>query len=587
MSEGARLRHFPVQASSSKARSPEPGDIVAGKYVVEHAIGRGGMGAVYVVAHRFTGKRLALKCLLPEHMESQETVERFVRESQAAGRVQHRHVTDIFDVGRDGDVLYMVMPLLSGQTLTQIMNDRSLGTRELLIVIIRAMEGVAAAHAQGVVHRDLKPDNIFVCVGPSGRLDDPRVLDFGISKLQDDPSDRLTRSGVTLGTPYYMSFEQISGQRDLDLRVDVYAMGVILYEALYGERPYFAETVGGLAIRMLSPAPHLRDLMPELPEELANVVMRAIERERGLRFPTMGAFVDALRPLVGDDSHNTVPDLVVRRSRPSLRTDFLPTLSSREDHILPTQRMSNSATVPLPRLPTLADPETLVNTRLMPSLKPSSRTGFAVGVIVLVVLGAVGAWWVQGERTASMPNPRASEEPDNTPAGAHEPAQEPPGRPLAAPTAPAERTVMGVQTAEPAPEPARAENAPDDAAAAALAASSAEAEKRDARRERRQARKRENESAAAGKVAPKDAPSVGDEPKSQAVEPDPNVPVEPAEPLPSAPPEGAAKPADAAAKPHEGVKPVEEEAPPEKEQTAAPAAEAPDVSGDAPSTPAP
>jgi eukaryotic-like serine/threonine-protein kinase len=280
---------------------PQPGAIVAEKYVISRLLGRGGMGAVYVVEHRITGKKLALKCLLPEHVEHPEFVERFLREAQAAGRIEHRNVVDVFDVGRDGELIFIVMELLNGKPLSELLRAGQLSLEETLQILLRAMDGVAAAHAVGIVHRDLKPDNILVCVGQSGRLDDPRVLDFGISKLEDDIGKPLTKSGVMLGTPYYMSFEQINSQRDLDQRVDVYAMGVILYEAMAGQLPYVAESVGALAIRMMSgPPTPLSQLRPELPDGLADVVMRSVARDREERFSTMQALIEALRPYAAD-----------------------------------------------------------------------------------------------------------------------------------------------------------------------------------------------------------------------------------------------------------------------------------------------
>jgi serine/threonine-protein kinase len=278
---------------------PQPSDVIAGKYTVERALGRGGMGAVYVVAHRLTGKRLALKCLLPEFIHNADIVERFLREAQATGRIEHRNVVNVFDVGRDGEILYIVMELLDGKPLSDLLHDETLTLEETLAIIVRAMEGVAAAHAHNIVHRDLKPDNIFVCRGASGRLDDPRVLDFGISKLDDGDGMRLTRSGVAMGTPYYMSLEQLSGARDLDHRVDVYAMGVILYEAIAGVPPHTADSVAALAIRVLTTPPvPLSSLRPDLPPGLAEVVMKAIAKERHDRYPAMEALIDAVRPYI-------------------------------------------------------------------------------------------------------------------------------------------------------------------------------------------------------------------------------------------------------------------------------------------------
>jgi eukaryotic-like serine/threonine-protein kinase len=285
------------------------GIVVAGKYVVERPLGHGGMGAVYVISHAQTGKRMAMKTLLPEFVENADIVSRFLREAQVMGRLHHRHVVDVFDVGRDGDVLFIVMELLEGKPLSDLLADTTLTLEDALTILMRTMEGVAAAHDQGVVHRDLKPDNIFVCVGTSGRLDDPRVLDFGISKLDDPRGEKLTRSGVAMGTPYYMSIEQLNGQRDLDARVDVYAMGVILYEAISGEPPYVADSMSALAIRVLTTEPmHLAKVRPDLPPGLAELVMRAIARNREERPRSMRAFIEALRPFLARSAGLAVPE---------------------------------------------------------------------------------------------------------------------------------------------------------------------------------------------------------------------------------------------------------------------------------------
>ncbi len=286
-----------------------PGLVIAGKYVVERSLGHGGMGAVFVVSHAQTGKRMAMKTLLPEFVQNADIVSRFLREAQVMGRLHHRHVVDVFDVGRDGDVLFIVMELLEGKPLTDLLADSTLTLEEALTILMRTMEGVAAAHDQGVIHRDLKPDNIFVCIGTSGRLDDPRVLDFGISKVDDPRGENLTRSGVAMGTPYYMSIEQLSGQRDLDARVDVYAMGIIMYEAIAGDPPYLAESMSALAIRVLTEPPvHLGTLRPDLPPGLADLVMKAIARNRDDRPRSMRAFIEALRPFLASSAGLGVPE---------------------------------------------------------------------------------------------------------------------------------------------------------------------------------------------------------------------------------------------------------------------------------------
>jgi len=369
---------------------PEAGDIVAGKYAIERPLGRGGMGVVYVVSHRMTGKKLALKCLLPEFLEHAEIVERFMREAQAMGRIQHRHVVDVFDVGREGDVLYIVMELLEGKLLTDMLHDEAMTLEETLGILLRAMEGVAAAHEQGIIHRDLKPDNIFVCIGTSGRLDDPRVLDFGISKLGDEESQRLTRSGVAMGTPYYMSLEQMSGNRDIDQRVDVYAMGVILYEAIAGQLPYSADSVSALAIRVLTTAAiPLAQLRADLPEGLADVVMKAIAREREQRYPTMQALIDALRPFVPRGAGLLVAE---GQGRPLRTPRAARAAGHASDATMPAISSASAGPSLNPRTPTttpsaavLASPAVVTQTGT-----ETKRPWLAIGIVgaLLVALGA-------------------------------------------------------------------------------------------------------------------------------------------------------------------------------------------------------
>lgn len=278
---------------------PEIGEVIANKFLVERELGRGGMGCVYAVTHLGTGKTMAIKCLLPQFANNPDAVERFLREARAVGRIQHRHVIDIFDVMRDDTLCLIVMPFLDGLTLTELCQEGRLTRDQALTVLIRAMEGVAAAHAAGIVHRDLKPCNIMVCRGLEGRHDDPRVLDFGISKLLNDEPSRLTASGAALGTPNYMALEQLVGDRHVDARADIFSMGVILYEILTGKLPHVAQNVAGLTMqRITCPPDDLGMLKPDLPTTLAQAVMRALSIRPQQRQAHMLELVEALRPVV-------------------------------------------------------------------------------------------------------------------------------------------------------------------------------------------------------------------------------------------------------------------------------------------------
>ncbi|HKU41621.1 MAG TPA: serine/threonine-protein kinase [Polyangiales bacterium] len=297
---------------------PKSGDVVAGKYVVDQLLGEGGMGAVFSATHRFTGKQVALKWMLPELARDEDAVNRFMREAQAAGRINHPNVVDVYDVGQHEDSFFLVMELLRGEPLTSALSRRDLTVREVLDLMLRAMRGVAAAHRQGVVHRDLKPDNIFLAYEEDGVRREPKVLDFGISKLSNEGqiNPRLTRTGAVVGTPYYMSPEQIRGSDNLDRRADVYSFGVILYEALTGQVPFIADTYGALVLEIATGTPKSpSELVPGLPEELSRLVLKAMARNAPDRFQDMESLIHALEPFLNDavQARDLTPTTAQRR----------------------------------------------------------------------------------------------------------------------------------------------------------------------------------------------------------------------------------------------------------------------------------
>lgn len=278
-----------------------PGDVVAGKYSVKALLGEGGMGAVYFVRHAVTGKRLALKMLHATSRKTTEAEKRLIREAIATGQIEHRNVVDVFDLDEHEGSVFLVMEYLDGKTLKQLFADQTLSDGDFLELMIRAMEGVRAAHKIGIIHRDLKPDNIYVCYGPSGKLDDPRILDFGVCRLtMHSELTELTKAGLTLGSPYYMSLEQFEGARDIDQRADVYSLGVILYQGFSGRRPFEARSLAELTSKIASgqPPQHLREHRPDLPKGLCNVVMRAMARTRNKRHDDVAALIRDLAPYV-------------------------------------------------------------------------------------------------------------------------------------------------------------------------------------------------------------------------------------------------------------------------------------------------
>jgi hypothetical protein len=277
---------------------PASGDLVAGKYRIERKLGRGGMGAVFAVTHSVTGRRFAIKWLLATGAEGAHGIKRFVREAQIAGRIQHPHVVDVFDIYQEETGIFLVMELLEGEALSnRLAREGCLGAREACRIMLPCAAGVAAAHARGVVHRDLKPANIFLCKTPDDSAS-PKVLDFGISQLAAaDLSDTTERrSGTVVGTPYYMAPEQLRAE-GCDQRVDVYALGVTLYEMLSGKRPFEAVSYAELVLKIVRGNPTPLDvLVPELPAGLVAVVARAMHHEPEARYASVDALIHALEP---------------------------------------------------------------------------------------------------------------------------------------------------------------------------------------------------------------------------------------------------------------------------------------------------
>jgi len=282
------------------AKILEPGSLLDGdKYKIVRHLGEGGMGTVFEAEQRETHKRVAIKCLHPHQAGDPEITERLLREARATARVRHPNVVDIYDVGRDGPTVYLVMEYLDGEPMSHAIARNTLPPWEAVALLIDAMRGVAAAHNQGIVHRDVKPDNIFLAKVADAPRRVPKVLDFGISKLAWKTAEGrvLTRSGTAVGTPSYMSFEQLNGEQDIDGRADVYAFGVILYEILTGRVPYEADTFPQLLVRFATrlPVPP-KQLRSEIPGTLNRVVMWSLEKERDVRIGSLDAFIRELEP---------------------------------------------------------------------------------------------------------------------------------------------------------------------------------------------------------------------------------------------------------------------------------------------------
>jgi serine/threonine-protein kinase len=283
---------------------PRVGDVMGERYLLISVLGRGGMGAVYAARHLGTGREVAVKVLLPETRSDsmrRERVARFVREARAAGRVRHPNVVDVYDVDGKDELPYLVMERLHGESLGQRLRRGPLPLSEALRILLDAMRGVAEAHRQGVIHRDLKPDNIFLVMTSAAVAPIAKVLDFGVSRIVmaehgEPKSTTLTRAGHLLGTFEYMPLEQLRGAATVDARADVYALGVILYEAIAGVRPYKdAANERDLSVRLATEeAVPLRTHLPGISPALADVVARALQRDPENRYPSVESFASEL-----------------------------------------------------------------------------------------------------------------------------------------------------------------------------------------------------------------------------------------------------------------------------------------------------
>jgi serine/threonine protein kinase len=289
----------PASGSHSPAQPPSLlGQVLDGRYRIIRKLGEGGMGEVYAAEHVHIEKRFAIKLLRQEIVSNAEAVTRFRQEARSASSIGHRNIIAIEDFGQLGDGrIYMCMELLAGAALNDMITQ-PISVDRLLNIMIQTGHGLAAAHAKGIIHRDMKPENVFVTIGGNGE-DVPKLLDFGIAKVAgNEGQNNLTRTGTIFGTPFYMAPEQALGN-PVDARTDVYAVGVIMYECFAGSLPFQGDSFMGILTQHITMEPEpvaqrAARVGRHLPHGLAEVITRCMQKNPAQRFSTMDELVNAL-----------------------------------------------------------------------------------------------------------------------------------------------------------------------------------------------------------------------------------------------------------------------------------------------------
>lgn len=381
----------------------KPGDVIADKFLIERILGAGGMGVVVVARHVHLDQRVAIKFLLPAVAKSPEAVARFAREARAAAKIQSEHVARVLDVATHDGTPYMVMEYLEGQDLESTLQE--LGTLPIdkaIDYVLQALEALAEAHVAGIVHRDLKPANIFLARRADGSSI-VKILDFGISKLSGGSDPQITTTSAQMGSPLYMSPEQLRRTKDVDARADIWSLGVILQELIVGEAPFMSETLPEIIAMILSEPPlSMRLRRPDVPSQLEAVIRRCLEKRPGDRYPNVAALAVALQPFAPERSRVSI-DRVTRVIAGRTQTSVNPS---------PDQEARASVQPkPIHHAPTVATDSSWHTSGVLRAAR-SGRRLVVLAVAGLVAGGAIAAAFVvtrgSPSATASVPTPDAT-----------------------------------------------------------------------------------------------------------------------------------------------------------------------------------
>jgi len=447
------------------------GTLLEGKYRIERLLGAGGMGSVWVAEHTMLHRPVAVKVLDSSATTRDATaVQRFLREAQTAARLRSDHIVDVLDVGRfDDGTPFLIMELLEGETLSaRIKKEGRLQQGQAALLVDHLLSGLTAAHAAGVIHRDIKPDNCFITKKNGG--DHLKLLDFGISKVAPNSPEaaremRMTRTGVVMGTPYYMAPEQARGSKDIDHRCDLYAVGAILYECVTGRVPFEAESVNELLFKIvLEPLVPPRSMAPELDPAFEALILCAMGREADARYQTAQQFRDALAPYIGRVSTGT--QVVVMTSTPP------PANTPRTT--APISGNEQTAPIDSDAVRLFVDPSSKPSTSTPSGLQGLSKTGplnlseppparrtstwVAIAAVAGLAVGG-GVFYVSTSKSPSAAASAASSEPSVEAPKSVEPTEKTPVAPVATPSAsvalpeppPVVTTVKGAAVKPPPP----------------------------------------------------------------------------------------------------------------------------------------
>jgi eukaryotic-like serine/threonine-protein kinase len=365
----------------------DPGTVLAGKFRIERVLGRGGMAVVVEAWHLTLRQRVALKFLTS--VKDSATLERFIREARAVVRLQSDHVVKVYDVAttEDGHP-FIVMEALDGKDLGAVLEERSSGlaVADAVDHVLQAIDAIAEAHALGIIHRDLKPSNLFVARRADGE-ELVKVLDFGISKLEpglEGMKDKaLTNTAAVVGSPLYMSPEQIRSAKKVDARTDIWSLGVILYELLMRVPPFEGETVGEVLSNAITatPAP-MRTLRPDVPPDLEQAILRCLAKDRNERWSNVSDLAKQLAPHGSRRSHRALARAlsIVPPSDPSLPRAL--------DSNPATTSVSTPGALPVSTLGRTAPFGTPPPVEAAAATRSSSRV--AIALVALVGLAGIG-----------------------------------------------------------------------------------------------------------------------------------------------------------------------------------------------------